>query len=633
MIINKDTKVYNIVKHYKTKGFNKKYNYNGELGAIYESFKTTFKVWSPISTKIVLRIYENGTPSFLGGDDQFVEYEMMKKSKGVWVKEIQGDLEGKYYTYVVSNFLYENKEVVDPYAKSAGINGLRGMVVDFSKTNPIGWDDVEIIKTNYNNLTVYESHIADLTNSDTWNGNKANYRLFNGFYEDSTTYNGVSTGFNHIKELGVNAVQILPMFDHTNDEVKENRVFNWGYNPLNYNVIEGSYSSNPYDGYVRIKEFKELVMAYNKAGINIIMDVVYNHVNAHLESNFDVLMPYYYYRYNKDGRISDGSGCGNETASDMPMFKKFMIDSTEFLAKEYKLYGYRFDLMGVHNIETMNDLAANLHKNVNENIVVYGEPWSAGPLALDDKYVPAMQSNMALYEGYGCFNDKVRDALIKGGLNSNEALGWVTNDKHSYLKDYRELVKGVRGYINYRVKDRSKTVTYATCHDNFTLYDRIKAAGINDCETVKKMAMLANSVVLTSDGIGFMLSGEELLRTKNGNDNSYNSSYEENEINYDLKIKHIDMFNNYKKLINFKKTVNFNNIKFRKEHSRNVLVYDIKDEESEYLVIHKNGVAEDLVLDLSGYELYLDTLNIYNESTSLNNIKIEKYQSLILKKC
>ena len=455
------------------------------------------------------------------------------------------------------------------------------------------------------------------------------YSITNGFYESNTSYNGLKTGFDHVKELGVNTVQILPLFDHTNDEVKENRVFNWGYNPLNYNVIEGSYSSNPYDGYVRIKEFKTLVMEYLKSGINIIMDVVYNHVNDHLESNFDVLMPYYYYRYNKDGSISDGSACGNETASDAPMFKKFMIDSTEFLAKEYKLFGFRFDLMGVHNVETMNELTSNLHKNVSEDIVVYGEPWNAGSIALDDKYIPAVQANMAYYEGYGCFNDKIRDALIKGGLNSNEALGWVTNTKRSTVKDYKELTKGIRGIINYRVKDKTKTVTYATCHDNFTLFDRIKAAGVTDEVTVKKMAMLANSVVLTSDGVGFMLSGEEMLRTKNGNDNSYNSSYEENEINYELKHTNIDMFNNYQKLINFKKNVNFDGLKLRREYPRDILVYDIVNNDKEYIVIHKNGVDKEISIDLSGYKLYLDTLNVLNENESLENIKIENYQTII----
>ncbi len=254
------------------------------------------------------------------------------------------DLEGKYYTYVVTNPLFNKKEIVDPYAKLTGVNGLREMVVDFSKTNPIGWNNSKMNEYSRTELTVYETHVADVTSSETWNGSKENSKKYAGMYESGTTYTEnnvtVKTGFDHIKDLGVNAVQLLPIFDQANDELAtDDKAFNWGYNPLNYNSLEGIYSLNPHDGYAKIREFKELVKAHNDAGINIIMDVVYNHVNGAANSNFDVLMPEYYFRYDGNGKYSNGSGCGNETASEHSMMRKFIIDSTEFWATEYHLGG------------------------------------------------------------------------------------------------------------------------------------------------------------------------------------------------------------------------------------------------------------------------------------------------------
>ena len=628
---------------YNTDKFNELYAYDGSLGAIYEAEKTTFKVWSPFSSAIKVRIYENGTPTTVDatkGSDLYSEYDMIEGEKGVWSKELASDLEGKYYTYVVTNSIYENQEIVDPYAKSAGVNGLRGMIVDFAKTNPTGWDEINIHNYASRQLTVYETHIADLTSSPTWGGTAANAKKYTGFYESGTTYTDgktiVKTGFDHIKELGVNAVQIIPIFDQANDEV--NVEFNWGYNPLNYNVIEGAYSSNPYDGYERIKEFKNLVMAYNQAGINIIMDVVYNHVNGLERSNFDVLMPGYYFRYTS-GAPSNGSGCGNETASEMYMFRKFMKDSTEFLASEYKLGGFRFDLMGVHDVETMNQLAANLHTNVNEAITVYGEPWAGGTIGLLGSD-PANQSNLNKYVGYGAFNDKMRDALIKGGLSGKDAKGWITDDGSINISDVNNIMNGLRGKVlELGSWDADKCVNYVTCHDNYTLYDRINAAGITDEATVKKMAMLANSVVFTSQGITFMLAGEEFLRTKGGNDNSYNASYEVNTLDYSLKIKHLDMFENYQKLIALKQNKELfakpnealPNILIQMNSDGSMIYFDLTDSvnHKEYRIILSNGVsADDKVVDLNGYTLYLDTLNKTNLNLTSKTV-IENYQTII----
>ena len=638
------TKTVSIANLYDSSEFNSAFTYDGELGALYTKQATTFKVWSPVSQSIKLRIYANGTPTSVSatkGNDAFNEYDMTKGEKGVFSKQVEGDLEGKYYTYVVSNSNFTNKEIVDPYAKSAGVNGLRGMIVDFSKANPEGWDEISPLALDRNELTVWETHVADMTSHASWTGTEANRRKYLGMIEAGTTYTKndvtVTTGFDHVKELGVNAVQILPFFDQANDETKYE--FNWGYNPLNYNVLEGLYSSDPYDGYKRINEFKQVVMAYNKIGANIIMDVVYNHVNGADGSNFDVLMPGYYYRYNANGDLSNGSGCGNETASEMPMMRKFMIDSTKFLAKEYKLGGFRFDLMGLHDIKTMNDLTTAC-KTVNPNIVIYGEPWTGGDSAMKNfSSNSAKQSNGNKYEGYGQFNDAMRDALIKGGLNSPSAQGWVTNVRSVNSTDVNAIKKGISGSTasNPEIADPNKTVNYVTCHDNYTLFDRVQKAtqDVESEDDYKKMCVLANAVVFTSQGTAFMLAGEELLRTKKGNDNSYNAPDAVNQYDYGRKIRFPQIFENYKALVKFKQEAtqlhaSTCQIQVEDLDGGAVLKYKVTSGDKEYIVIHCNGVGAKTTIDLSAYEVYWDTLGTLEVGASLaNNFVPAKYQTLI----
>lgn len=631
---------------FKTQEFNDLYYYNGnDLGANYSKTETLFKVWSPISKNIKLRVYESGTPKSISsatGNDKYEEYEMERLDKGVFAYTVYGDLEGKYYTYVVTNSEFVEQEIVDPYAKSAGINGLRGMIVDFDKTNPEGWEEISPLAIDRKALTVYETHVADITSSSTWGGTAKNSKKFLGMIEEGTTYTEnnvtVKTGFDHIKELGVNAVQLIPIFDQANDE--NVMPFNWGYNPSNYNVLEGGYSSNPHDGYARIKEFKQVVQAYNKAGMNIIMDVVYNHVNGAKGSNFDVLMPGYYYRYDASGALANGSGCGNETASEMPMMRKFMIDSVCFWAKEYKLGGFRFDLMGLHDVETMNQLTAEA-KKINPSIAIYGEPWTGGTSPLANS-LSAKQDNGNKYVGYGQFNDQMRDGLIKGGLNGATSVGWITNAKYKTSStDIARITNGIIGITKsstVTINDPNKTVNYVTCHDNYTLYDRIKAAKTTDENTIRKMAVLANSVVFTSQGTSFMLAGEEFLRTKNGNPNSYNASYKVNELNYALKVKNADVFENYRKLISFKQSIDGLHLNAGENNALNVIVnadnnmikYELKDETNNriYQVIHVNGyVTSELKVDLSGYSLYLDTINATKALGA--DTKLEPFETII----
>ena len=615
-----------VYKLFDTDKFKTDYTYTGkDLGVTVKDGKKTFKVWAPTSSRMRVCFYMFGTPWNLRGStnvDSFIGKDMTLGEKGVWSLEIELDFDWYCYEATNSNgVVYAN----DPYAKASGLNGERNYCLDWddaSKVDPEGWNDGKAVNTNLpkiksaNELTVYETHIRDLTADETWISKKGNRRGgYNAFVEEGTEYtkNGktVKTGFDHIKELGVNAVQLIPVFDQANDEI--NTSFNWGYNPLNYNVVEGCYSSDPYDGYARINEFKRVIMAFGKAGISTIMDVVYNHVNGAAGSNWDILMPGYYYRYTATGGLSNGSGCGNEVASENSMVRKFIVDSVSFWMSEYKLGGFRFDLMGLHDIETMNQVAAAL-KEINPNSVVYGEPWTGGTSTLpaDDQ---AKQSNASKFVGYGQFNDQMRDALIKGGLSAANEKGWITNTSAVSTADVNAISEGINGATHNATDDPDKTVNYVTCHDNYTLYDRIKAAGITDEDTIKKMAVLANSVVFTSGGTTFMLAGEEMLRTKQGNSNSYNASYEVNELDYSLKVKNADVFEAYKALIAFKQTcgrLHMAKPEIEVERIENgaVLRFILRDEEAgkNYMVIHANGVSTGADVDVRGYDrIVLDT--------------------------
>lgn len=635
---------------FNTTTFEEQYAYDGnDLGVTYTESQSLFKVWSPAAKRIVLKVYSTGTPASLGGSDSaLITLEMEKGEKGVWSTTVEGDLEGKYYTYAVYGGEHQGTEIVDPYAKSTGINGLRGMIVDFSKTNPVGWEDVDYLHYDRKELTVYETHVADLTSSSTWNGTPANQKLFKGFYETGTKYTSdgktVSTGFDHIKELGVNAVQLIPIFDQANDERPDKMTFNWGYNPLNYNALEGGYSSDPYNGYARIKEFKELVKAYHDAGIEIIMDVVYNHVNGALNSNFDVLMPGYYYRYTSSGELSNGSGCGNETASENYMMRKFMIDSTKFWLSEYKLGGFRFDLMGLHDIDTMNALTAEA-KAINPYVTIYGEPWEGGSTPLDPSK-QADQANANKFVGYGAFNDAIRDSLIKGGLNAKTDVGWIGNKTSKVEQsDINKLTKGILGITaagSGAINDPDKSTNYVTCHDNYTLYDRLIATGLytkDDEDLLVKMNVLANSIIFTSQGTSFMLAGEEFLRTKYGNDNSYNASYQVNELDYSLKIKHLDMFESYKKMIALKQSLgalhldkdHINGIDVTMTSNGGAIKYYLVDEATnrEYIFLHANGLGDtSTTYNLDGFNLYWSTTQ-GNERKLSSETRLDKYETLV----
>ncbi len=664
---NRNVQIHEI---YNSASFKETYDYDGELGAIYASDHTLFKVWSPYSDSIKLKLYRNGTPTSVsatkGSDEVYLEVPMTQGEKGVWSATVNEDLEGFYYTYeVVSSAYPKGIEVVDPYARSAGINGLRGMVVDFSKTNPEGWDEVAPKQTAPTSSVIYEAHVADITSSPTWNGPEEKAKRFAGLIETGTAYTNddgsTPTGFDYLKTLGFNALQLQPIFDQANDEV--NPSFNWGYNPLNYNVLEGSYSSDPYDGYVRIKEFKEVVQAYAKEGINIIMDVVYNHVNSVNGQNFDVLVPDYYFRKDSEGVLTNGSGCGNETADEHTMFQKFVIDSTKFWANEYKLGGFRFDLMGLHQIATMNAVTAAL-KESNPSVCVIGEPWAGGTSGLNGIYKAADQKNIGLYEGYGAFNDQMRDGLVASGMNGPETLSYVmapaSNADSKYSAHLSAIKRGLAGGTGMLSDDPAKAVQYVTCHDNRVLKDRFLIAKEKKPQVVTfgeedlpHMSTFAQSFAMLSQGISFMQEGEEFLRTKGGSENSYGGDplsaelkakgysdwYQVNALDYALAIENADMVEVYKDLINLKVSqgafhkatpAEAKAVTVSDGDSRGQILVDLADASGDYRIAFANGFADPATVDFEGYTLLLDTRGI---NPTLNSATpMVQYQTLVARK-
>lgn len=543
---------------FDSKAFNRQYNYYGsDLGVTYNAQVSLFKVWSPKAVSVCLVLYSAGD-----GDNKIEEIPMKKGAKGIWQASVNRDLKGVYYTYKITRDK-ATKEVMDPYAKACGVNGRRGMVIDLKDTNPQGWEDQKVIKIDTpTDAVIYELHVRDL--SIDVNGNMKHKGKFLAFTETETKSNeGETTGIEHIKELGVTHVQLLPIYDYlTVDESKDDgSEYNWGYDPLNYNIPEGSYSTDPYHGEVRIKELKSAIMSLHNNGLGVIMDVVYNHTAKSQDSDLNILMPNYYYRTNKDGTFSNGSACGNEIASEHHMVRKMIIDSVVYWAKEYKLDGFRFDLMGVLDIETMNRIYEELHK-INPNIILYGEGWTGGKCGLSEKK-RAMKVNASRLKHVGVFNDDLRDG-VRGDVFINEAKGFIAGESNM-----EESVKfGIVASTNHPQIDFEKvnysneayakvpgqTINYVSAHDNLTLWDKIEASCKEaTMEERIKMQKLANAIVLTSQGVPFIHAGAEFARTKYGDENSYNSSDEINKMDWKRKSEFKEVFNYYKGLIELRK--------------------------------------------------------------------------------
>lgn len=524
----------------------------------YSKEQTVFKIWSPAAEEVTLRLYEKGD-----GGEALETHKMKWSESGVWKKSISGDLNGTYYTYQVK---YDGRlldETPGTYAQAVGVNGQRAMVLDMASMNPNGWETDKGPSIKYTNeAIIYELHIRDITIHPESGSSMPGKYL--GLVEEGTTGpNGVATGIDHMKELGITHVHLLPTYDHYSiEETKlDSPQFNWGYDPQNYNAPEGSFSEDPYNAEVRVKEFKQMVKAFHDNGIGVILDVVYNHTGRTDNSNFNLENPGYYYRSWEDGTPSDASACGNETASDRPMMQKFILESVSHWAKEYHMDGFRFDLMGIHDIETMNKVSETL-KAINPDIFVYGEGWTAGdsPLPVNDRALKAFTHRMPQVSA---FSDDIRDGL-KGSVFDDKSTGFVSG-----AESMEESVKfGVVGSIEHPEIDYAavnysnepwtnepwQAISYVSCHDNHTLYDKLKVSRPDaDEATIVAMDKLANAIVLTTQGTAFLHAGAEMLRTKGGEHNSYKSPDAINQMDWNWKVENAEVFEYYKNLIALRK--------------------------------------------------------------------------------
>lgn len=540
---------------FESREFEEKYTYAGnDLGAVYEKEKTTFKVWAPTAEKVMLHLYTAGSTGE-AGEKELLQVEMKKREQGIYEKQVKGDLHGVYYTFSVT-VDGETRETGDIYAKAAGVNGKRSMVVDLEKTNPKGWEEDTHVFHPLGKTWVWEVHIGDFSN-DPASGVREEYRGKYLAFTENTTLNqdGVHpTCVNYLKELGITHVHLLPSFDYGSVDESKCDTFNWGYDPVNYNVPEGSYATDAFHGEVRIREFKEMVAALHKAGISVVMDVVYNHTHS-LDSFFNATVPYYYYRTWEDGTYSDGSACGNDTASDRAMFRKYMMDSVLHWVQEYHVDGFRFDLMGLHDTQTMNEIRKALNElEDGEQIFLYGEPWSAGPSALKESESFATKEAMKkLAEGIAVFNDDTRDA-VKGPYDKLEVPGFVNGKKGLEEK----IKRGIQGLFDEKEKVQpvspAQLLNYVSAHDNSTLWDKLVDSVKKDQdyetrhEDLLAMNKLAAAIVQFSAGIPFMQAGEEAGRTKQGEDNSYNLSKELNRLDWNRMYKLQDLISYYKGL-------------------------------------------------------------------------------------
>ncbi|MEI7726686.1 MAG: type I pullulanase, partial [Bacteroidota bacterium] len=551
-----------------------------------------------------------------------------------------------------------NDEYPDPYAKAVGVNGKRGQIIDLTETNPSGWEnDRRPVMKNQTDAILYELHIRDLSVSP--NSGIKNKGKFLGLTETGTkNSHAQSTGVDHIAELGVTHVHLLPVFDFGSvDESKLNvPQFNWGYDPQNYNVPEGFYSTDPEDGKVRIREFKQMVQAMHQKGLRVVMDVVYNHTSQTHNSNFDQLVPGYYYRqWEKDGKYSNASGCGNETASDRLMVRKFIIESVTYWVKEYHVDGFRFDLMAIHDMETMNLVAAALHA-IDPTIIIYGEGWTAGDSPLPEQY-RALKMNAKKMHGVAVFSDDIRDG-VKGSVFEEKSTGFASGDKNTAESvKFGIVAAGEHPQIDYAKVNYSKksytdnpgeVINYVSCHDNQTLYDKLKISRPDASEAdLVKMDKLANTIVLTSQGIPFLHAGAEMKRTKGGEHNSFNKPDSVNQINWDWKYENRSLFAYYKDLIALRKAhpafrmstseMVRKSLVFLPVNDPQIIVYQLKDHANDdtwqqiLVIFNGSDLEKNVVLPEGIWKAALQNYQFSHDAKTFSaNVSVAPYSAMIL---
>ena len=635
---------------FSTDKFEEQYTYTGkDLGATYTKDKTTFRVWAPTADKVAVRLYQGGEE---GKNDLIEELSMTADVNGTWVLEKSGDLNGTYYTYFVTIGDVQN-EACDPYARTTGVNGKRAMVIDLDSTDPEGWENDKNPNAGktFNDAVIYELHVRDLS-IDKASGIK-NRGKYLAFTETGTTNEqGIPTGIDHIKNLGVTHVHLLPVYDYGSVDETKSTVpqFNWGYDPVNYNVPEGSYSTDAYNGEVRVKEFKQMVQSMHNNGLSVIMDVVYNHVYNASEFCFNKIVPQYFTRIDENGTYSNGSGCGNDTASERSMVKKYIVESVLYWAEEYHIDGFRFDLVGLLDTETINEIVETVHA-VRPDVVFYGEGWSMNTNITKFGYQMATQVNSKMTPGFAYFSDTIRDAL-KGSVFNNTETGYISgaSGKESTLE------KCFMGLAYPWCSTPSQCINYASCHDNMTLFDRIvNSTPDASREDQIKMNNLAAAIYMTSQGIPFVHAGEEMLRSKpkkNGgfDENSYASSDSVNKLKWeDLNsAEYQDVYNYYKGLI-----------AFRKEHAalrmttaeevkanitavegleKNVMAFQINGgvngevADNLFVIFNSNETETEIELPEGKWNVYIDGENAGTEvlRTASGKVKVAPISAMVL---
>lgn len=632
--------------------------YSGnDLGASYSKKATTFKVWSPNAASVRVNIFEHGSDNEGDAGSIMSRAMSLDKTTGVWSVTINGDLLNKYYTYSVTHGK-TTKETADVYAKACGVNGQRSMVVDLSTTNPDGWEnDKHVLVQNQTDASVWEISVADFSSSESSGVSEANRGKYLAFTEEGTTVNGVqgasSTCVDYLKKLGVKYVQIMPFYDFGSVDESKNIMdqYNWGYDPVNYNCPEGSYSSNPKKGEVRIKECKQMIQALHNAGIGVIMDVVYNHTYTS-DSWLQRTVPNYYYRMNNDGTFSNGSGCSNDTASEHLMFRKYMIDSVTYWASEYHIDGFRFDLMGLHDVTTMNSIRTaldNLYADGSgSQILMYGEAWDMATNC-DEGTVLASQKNLKqLSDRIGAFDDTIRDA-IKGSTGGTDGAFVQEGSRRANLKT------GIAGQSDTTTgwaNVPSQCVTYASCHDNLCLYDKLVGSVYGADGKYRKryedlvaMNKLSAAIVITSQGIPFSLGGEEFCRSKDGDENSYASSRKENMLDWENVDLYSDVIEYYRGLYKIRDAfaafsdstaATANSLTYLSDVPKGVTGYTINNTESgkwsQMCVIFNGSDSAQNVTAKGDWVVLADnkTAGLRNIKNVTNSVKVEAHSAVIM---
>lgn len=632
--------------------------YSGnDLGASYSKKATTFKVWSPNAASVRVNIFEHGSDNEGDAGSIMSRAMSLDKTTGVWSVTINGDLLNKYYTYSVTHGK-TTKETADVYAKACGVNGQRSMVVDLSTTNPEGWEnDKHVLVQNQTDASVWEISVADFSSSESSGVSEANRGKYLAFTEEGTTVNGVqgasSTCVDYLKKLGVKYVQIMPFYDFGSVDESKNIMdqYNWGYDPVNYNCPEGSYSTNPKKGEVRIKECKQMIQALHNAGIGVIMDVVYNHTYTS-DSWFQRTVPNYYYRMNNDGTFSNGSGCSNDTASEHLMFRKYMIDSVTYWASEYHIDGFRFDLMGLHDVTTMKSIRTaldNLYADGSgSRILMYGEAWDMATNC-DEGTVLASQKNLKqLSDRIGAFDDTIRDA-IKGSTGGTDGAFVQEGSRRANLKT------GIAGQSDTTTgwaNVPSQCVTYASCHDNLCLYDKLVGSVYGADGKYRKryedlvaMNKLSAAIVITSQGIPFSLGGEEFCRSKDGDENSYASSRKENMLDWENVDLYSDVIEYYRGLYKIRDAFaafsdstaeTANSLTYLSDVPKGVTGYTINNTESgkwnQMCVIFNGSDSAQNVTAKGDWVVLADnkTAGLRNIKNVTNSVKVEAHSAVIM---